>query len=530
MSTTPAAPSFADNDPTGDPAVAPAITLPDDPVALARLLVDATEALRTADLDALTEDQLITVAETVEQARRKGDATDAALITAVSDRAAYRNAGWIRLSQFLGFGLRLSPGEVKRRTLAASKIGRLSNLQGEVLDPVLPATATAVAHGAASTAHVLVIAETVRLIPDRVPADTVSRAEADLADAARTLAPDQLKKVGMRLLAHLDPDGRLTDERDRQRHRELVLARQDLRLMSKLTAHLTPQVRAKLDVVLQAWAAPGFNDPDDPDSLRGAADAPGVDPAAREAAAERDQRSPGQRNHDALEALLDFALSHKALGAPGKLSSSLVITADLSDLAARVGIALTATGTRLPVGALVDIAADAVPYLEVFADATREVLYFGRGRRLAGKAQRLALFGRDRGCTAPGCDRPFSMTEAHHMPDWQYGGSTDIDHLGAACGGHNRAASTGPARWDTEVLGSDAGPNAGRVGWKPAKRDIPPAVNPIHHADLPLRRPPPAAHPPSPRASAAEYVVLDLLASHPATPTGDTDLRFPPAA
>ncbi|MBM7368770.1 HNH endonuclease signature motif containing protein [Gordonia hydrophobica] len=506
------------------------VDLPDDPLALARLLVGVTDALRTANLDALTENDLLTVTETVEQARRKADSTDAVLITAVSDRQAFRKAGWVRLSQYLGFGLRLAPGDVKRRTLAASKVACLSNIRGEVLDPVLPASAAALADGAISDAHVLVVNDVLRRIPDRVPADVVADAEAHLADAARTLAPDQLRKVGIRLLAHLDPDGQLTDDRDRARTRELTLAHQDVRLMSRLTACLTPQVRAKLDVILAAWAAPGFNNPEDPESLRGASDAPGVDLDARAAAASRDQRSPGQRNHDALEALLDFVLAHGALGAPGKLSSSLVITADVTDLAAGTGIATTATGTRLPVSALVDLAADAVPYLEVFAGATREILYFGRGRRLASKAQRLALFGRDRGCTAPGCDRPFSMTEAHHMPDWQYGGPTDIDHLGAACGAHNRAASTGHARWDTTVLGDDAGENAGRVGWKPADRDVAPAVNPIHHADRPLRRPPPASHPPTGRTSRAEYHLLGLLAAHPATPLGATDLRFPPAA
>ena len=505
-------------------------TLPDDPIALAQLLVEATDALRTANLDALTEDQLVTVAETTEQARRVADAADAAIITAVSDRAAYRKAGWIRLSQFLGFGLRLGPGEVKRRTLAATKVGRLTSLTGQTLDPVQPASAAALGDGAISAAHVIVIAETLRLIPDRVPADIIAGAEAHLADAARTLAPDQLKKVGIRLLAHLDPDGQLTDDRDRRRHRELTLAQQDVRLMSKLTAHLTPQVRAKLEVILHAWAAPGFNNPEDPDTLHGAADAPGIDSAARQAAADRDHRSPGQRNHDALEALLDFVLTHGALGAPGKLSASLVITADLTDLAAGTGIALTATGTRLPVSELLDLAADTVPYLEVFAGATREILYLGRGRRLASKAQRLALFGRDRGCTGPGCDQPFARTEAHHMPDWQHGGPTDIDHLGAACGPHNRAASTGPARWNTTILGAEAGHHAGRVGWTPADRDTTPTVNPIHHADLPLRRPPPAAYPPSARTSAAEYRLLGLLAAHPATPVGDTDLRLPPAA
>ncbi|WP_026917488.1 HNH endonuclease signature motif containing protein [Gordonia shandongensis] len=505
-------------------------TLPDDALDLARLLVQVTDALRDANLDSLTEDDLVTVAETVECARRKAEAADASIITAVSDRAAYRKAGWIRRSQFLGFGLRLSPGEVKRRTVAASQIGRLTNLQGELLDPVLPTAADAVADGEVSAAHVLVITDVMRRIPDRVPGDVIAAAEADLAAAARTLSPDQLTKVGIRLLAHLDPDGQETDDRDRRRNRSVTLGQQDVRLMSRLAGELTPQLRAKLDVILTAWAAPGVNNPDDPDSPRGAADAPGLDPAVLQAAADRDLRSPAQRNHDALEAFADFVLAHGGLGPSDSLSSQLVITADLADLAAGCGIALTATGTRVPVADLVDLAADAVPYLEVFAAGSRQILYFGRGRRLASRAQRLALFGRDRGCTAPGCDRPFSMTQAHHMPDWQHGGPTDIDNLGAACGGHNRAASAGPARWDTEVLGPEAGPEAGRVGWRVADRDGPVRTNPIHYADLPIRRRPPDAHPPSPVVSDAEYRLLADLAAHHGPPIDGTDVRFPTAS
>ena len=42
--------------------------------------------------------------------------------------------------------------------------------------------------------------------------------------------------------------------------------------MSKVRALLTPTLRAKLEVVLHQWAAAGMNNPDDPESPRGAAD------------------------------------------------------------------------------------------------------------------------------------------------------------------------------------------------------------------------------------------------------------------
>ncbi|SEE56666.1 hypothetical protein SAMN04488550_4555 [Gordonia malaquae] len=109
------------------------------------------------------------------------------------------------------------------------------------------------------------------------------------------------------------------------------------------------------------------------------------------------------------------------------------------------------------------------------ASQSSQILYFGRGRRLASLAQRLALFGRDRGCTAPGCTTPWSRTQAHHMPDWQDGGPTDIDHLGGACGGHNRSVSAKPGGWETTILTS--GPFKGRVGWRPTGSNQPWKVN-----------------------------------------------------
>ncbi|GAA2367273.1 hypothetical protein GCM10009855_03240 [Gordonia cholesterolivorans] len=127
------------------------------------------------------------------------------------------------------------------------------------------------------------------------------------------------------------------------------------------------------------------------------------------------------------------------------------------------------------------LAAEAVPHLAVFRHHTSELLYQGRAARFASKAQRLALFARDRGCTAPGCDRPFAQTQAHHAPDWiTPAGRTDIDALGAACGRHNRAVGTNRGQWETTILTD--GPDAGRMAWRPATTDQPWRLNPIHHA------------------------------------------------
>ncbi|WP_411815722.1 DUF222 domain-containing protein [Gordonia sp. SND2] len=299
----------------------------------------------------------------------------------------------------------------------AETIGEFSNFQGETLPPRKPATAAAVAAGTVGAEHALVISGVLAKVPGCISPEVKARAEAELADAAAGLNPDDLGKVGDRLLAHLDPDGQESDHVDRQRQRGITILPQDRQLMSKVRGAMTPELRAKFEVILTAWAAPGMNNPADPDSPTGTIDAESIDAEALAAARGRDLRSTAQRTHDALLALCDYVLAHGRLGAPNRIPAELVITVTDQELAAHAGIALTATGTRIPIGELVNLAAEAVPHLAVFRHHTSEVLYQGRGARFASKAQRLALFARDRGCTAPGCDRPFAQTQAHHAPD-----------------------------------------------------------------------------------------------------------------
>ena len=72
------------------------------------------------------------------------------------------------------------------------------------------------------------------------------------------------------------------------------------------------------------------------------------------------------------------------LGDAAALSGALVA----SVLEHTAGVALTATGTRLPVSELVKVAAHATPHLAVFSAATGQALYLGRGRRLHAPARR----------------------------------------------------------------------------------------------------------------------------------------------
>ena len=66
-----------------------------------------------------------------------------------------------------------------------------------------------------------------------------------------------------------------------------------------------------------------------------------------------------------------------------------------------------------------------------------EVLDVGRARRVPAAATRRALRARDRGCVWPGCERPASGSQAHHLTHWARGGSTDLDNLVTICRAHH---------------------------------------------------------------------------------------------
>ncbi|MDZ7917285.1 MAG: DUF222 domain-containing protein [Rhodococcus sp. (in: high G+C Gram-positive bacteria)] len=61
-----------------------------------------------------------------------------------------------------------------------------------------------------------------------------------------------------------------------------------------------------------------------------------------------------------------------------------------------------------------------------------------RTARTVTAKQRKALIARDHTCAFPGCGKPASWTEAHHIWHWADGGPTDMNNLVLLCGFHHR--------------------------------------------------------------------------------------------
>jgi hypothetical protein len=75
--------------------------------------------------------------------------------------------------------------------------------------------------------------------------------------------------------------------------------------------------------------------------------------------------------------------------------------------------------------------------------APSQPLDLGRTTRVIHPTQRAALIVRDGGCVFPGCNRPPSWCDAHHLLHWLHGGPTDLANLALVCRAHHRAVHEG---------------------------------------------------------------------------------------
>ncbi|WP_243636893.1 DUF222 domain-containing protein [Rhodococcus sp. Eu-32] len=198
----------------------------------------------------------------------------------------------------------------------------------------------------------------------------------------------------------------------------------------------------------------------------------------------RDTRNQGQRNHDAVKAVLRQMLASGNLGRHRGLPVTAVITMTAKDLETASGHAVTGTGSLVTMRDAIRMASHAHHYLAIF-DNDGRALYLGRSKRLASADQRIVLMARDRGCTFPMCTRPATWCQVHHLNEWATGGETDIDSLTFGCDLHHPLVGDGPNDWATTTTGPDH-PQPGRTQWHPPASVDPDRRGLVNHYHHPL--------------------------------------------
>jgi len=387
-------------------------------VAVTTELSAAVDGLAAVSLSRLAEDELLVVLREVERARRRLEAWDARLIAELEERNLPGKYVMRSTGTLLAGLLNLSPREAAQRVRHARYLGPRVTVTGERLEPLLPATARARSVGSMTGQHVSVIIRAIDKLPTTLPVTQVNEAESFLVEQAQQFDATVLSRIAQRLLDTLDPDGTLADDTWQQRHRFLSLASAGDG-MHRLTAVLDGETAALAQAVLHSLAAPKPSDDGD-----------------------RDERSAGQRMHDALRSVLKLALRSGELPTAGAVPATVLISLTAEQFESRTGLAATSFGQQLTVDQALRLA-DEAAIAWVVHNSQGGILNYGTTKRLAGSTQTLALIARDRGCAFPGCTSPPEWTERHHVVPWRDGGSTDLDNLCLLCDFHHDRIDTG---------------------------------------------------------------------------------------
>lgn len=336
------------------------------------------------------------------------------------------------------------------------------------------ATEDALADAELSLRQVEVITDALNGLPEGATAQQRASAERILMQEAGRLPLPQLRRRGERLSDELSAADRDDDvdatEDERLRRRELAARAKSRFSMwdnhdgTHAGKFTVPDVEAAaLRAALQAMTAPRRQNLSDSAVVQGhSRETPLRQPPGHgsatvpEPSADDSQfitapfssppfttppftTAPGSaRRNGAAFADLLLRLPTDGLPPHGGSGALITVNIDLDALTGAVARAGTIVGTDIKMSAAaVRHEACRVGVLPMVFNGEPLPLDLGREQRLFNRAQRRALAHRDQGCAFPGCDRPPTWTEVHHITPWARGGHTSIKHGVLLCARHH---------------------------------------------------------------------------------------------
>ncbi|WKG05824.1 HNH endonuclease signature motif containing protein [Mycolicibacterium sp. HK-90] len=415
-------------------------------------LAAAVADLQELPFTALSTAELLDVCSGLQHARNLIPTIEHPAIAALAEQGNAARIGAKSWPEALRIRLRVSGTEARRRYRDALNFAPRISISGEPLPPLRAATAAAQAGGWVGAEHIEILESFFRKCPRWVDGTSRARLEEKLVAVVAQNAPETLQQSADEALYLLNQDGPEPADEQCARRRGIVIGPQQPDGTSRIAGWINPELRAGLDAVNAKAAAPGMCNPDDEN--------PCTSGTPTQEQIDTDTRTPAQRTHDALLALTRSALMSGQLGQHNGLPVSIVVTTTLQELQAGAGVAITTSGSKLSIPDVIRLAAHAWHYLAIYDAHTKLPLYLGRTRRIASPAQRLMLFGRERGCTRPGCTAPANRSQVHHaQQDFAKGGRTNIDELTLGCGPDQRLVGAG--KWTTRINGH------GQCEWTP---------------------------------------------------------------
>jgi len=321
-------------------------------------------------------------------------AEDAAAFAATDE---YDELGFVSAIDWIRFNCHMTSGGAASSVAVGNSMDRL------------PRSVEAVAQGEIGLAHVTVMARTAEALKDRFD-------ERPLIEYAREHTPGKFHFYCQHARHAADAEGYAEQEADQVQNRRLSLS-------NWIDGTMV------LSGVLDAFG--------------GAALRAALEPLAHRSG-EHDHRQRGQRLADALVEL--------ATGGPER--AAIQVTSSVETLLGLAGAPAADAEFSLPISSkIIERLACDSNITRVLLDSESAVIDVGRAKRVVSGPARRALNARDGCCRWPGCDRPPSLSAAHHVVHWVHGGTTDLDNLILLCFRHHWMVHEG--KW--QLVRSDDG-------------------------------------------------------------------------
>jgi len=386
--------------------------------------------LEVPDLGGITsasDGELIETMRAWAQARREVDAGLATLAGVVAARSSLQ-LGHDGLAQRAG--ARTADGLVSQLTGTTGVEARAITAVGTMLNapsPWLGEVAARVAAGEVSVGAAAAIQTGLGSPSPTVAADDLADAAHSLLTEAGGLPPEKVARQARELRDELDEAG-IADREAQLRSKRFLRLIPQPDGMTRLIGLLDPESAALVTDAVDAVTSPRRGGPRfvDPDAV------------ARTDAIINDGRSTEQLALDALVEMVRIATAADSGRVFGVRVPAVRVHVSLTDLDRRAGAAHLEGQTTAVSVATANRIGCANGLVPILFDPAGRALQLGRSQRLFSERQRTVLAAIWGGCAHPGCDRPPSWTEAHHINEWARDhGTTDIEDGILLCKHHH---------------------------------------------------------------------------------------------
>lgn len=407
-----------------------------------------------ADVRAMSDTGLVRVVESLGALARRVESLQARSATAVAARSRgidpdadlARKQGFASAERLLcdAFGSRYT--DAARLVAVGDATSQRSTITGQALPARHPHVAAALDSGAIGVDAAELIRRFLDRVAVRAERDLIDEAEQFLVVRAPAVGVDGIPRLTKQLEAQLDPDG-VRPREDEQRARRALTIWEDASGMINLRGAFDPATGAPIKLAIETLVGAELHRARDSKRAFGQCNADGGSEGGSGGGgpttgtpndrAIAEERSITQLNADALADIARLSLT--SADAPPALRGAVVVARiDLDSLTTGTGHA-TIDGIDQPVSAATarELAASA-GIIPLVLGGRGEALDLGRAARLFTPAQKLALVERDGGCAWPGCHRPPSHTQAHHIRWWKRDrGPTDLSNGVMLCSHHH---------------------------------------------------------------------------------------------